>query len=178
MKANWIKSAVLAAGTLLSVNSFAATITDVVDLNDQYVGAGQSITWTHNLNDNGFVLGTALSGILSIDLKDDSYSDGAELGWVTVEKEWNFGDLLFNDDGFASITLDFGTQLSASSLLRLNQDGFLDITLSSVYGDFKAVDSTLSVKTSSASVPEPASLGLLGAGLIGMAVIRRKAARN
>lgn len=168
-----IKGVVAAAGIAMGSISFAGTIVDVVDLNDQYIGSGQSISWVHDLNDNGFILGSALSGILSIDLKDDSRTDGAELGWVTVEKEWNFGDLFFNDDGYASVTLDFGTQLSASSLLRLNQNGLLDVTLSSLYGDFRAVDSQLTVKT--ASVPEPGSLGLLAAGLLGIVAIRRKA---
>lgn len=176
MSTKWIKSLVLAASTTISSIGFAGTITDVVDLKDAYVGQFQAISWTHNLNDNGFELGSAVSGILSIDLKDDSGSDGAELGYVTVERAWNFDDLLFNDDGFASIVLDFGTQLSASSLLHLNQNGLLDVTLNSIYGDFKAVDSTLTVRT--AQVPEPSSLALLAAGIFGIVMMRRLTARN
>jgi hypothetical protein len=174
----WIKGLVLAASTLIGSSCFAAVITDTVNLGSQKLADGQSISWTHNLNDNGFVLGSALSGFLSIDLKDDSRTDGAELGWVTVEKEWNFGDILFNDDGFASITLDFGTQLAASSLLRLNQDGFLDVTLTSLYGDFLAVGSALQVTTRDAAVPEPSSIALLAAGLMGIVMMRRSAARK
>jgi hypothetical protein len=141
-----------------------------------YIGSGDSYTYTHNLNDNGFrPLNDLISNFhLSINLADDSRSwfDGLELAFVDVPG-------VLGDD----IVYDFGAGgeeyggWSILGLLQLNVLGTLTVTISSVFGDFNLVGSTLTANglaNNAASVPEPGALGLLGVGLMGMALSMRR----
>jgi hypothetical protein len=51
----------------------------------------------------------------------------------------------------------------------------LQVTVQSLWGDFRVGESILSVEVS--EVPVPGTLGLLGAGLAALGLARRKAAR-
>src|SRR5690606_25111608 len=128
MKAkNLIKGLVLAACTAMSSASFACLIVDTVNLGNTKLSNGQTKSWSHNLNDDGFVLGSALSGLLTIDLKDDN-DNSFERAGITVELDLNLVDLFLggNDDGSVSNifsqTFQYDTNLSFTSLLSLNSD--------------------------------------------------------
>ena len=156
-----------------------ATWTDSLNVGSGvYIGHGQSYTYTHNLNDNGFrPLNDWITDFhLSINLADDTRN------WELLP-ELAFVDLPgFMGDGFVS---NFGVSgeefggWSILGLLQLNVLGTLTVTISSIMGDFNLVGSTLTANGLSnvASVPEPGALGLLGIGLMGMAFSMRRRKR-
>jgi len=160
-----------------------ATWTDDVPGN-RNISPGHSYSYTHNLNDNGFNVGSDFieSFSLSIDLFDDG-DRWSEKAFVDIPGV--LGD---------RVVLDFGNNAyngwSVVGWAELNLFGTLSVTISSVCnildwscGDFVFGGSHLVAngwtKGGSTSVPEPSSVALLGLGLLGMAVgARRKARRN
>lgn len=170
----WLRSLVAAAAVVASSASVAGVITDVETLNT-YVGSGKAVRWTHNLNDNGFVKGSALSGYIEIDLSDDA-KDTRFTALEFAKIKVGINDLLSGDDSLLHVaSLDYGSTLSISSVFNINQTGLLEIYIRSLTGDFIINNSTLTVNTVSANVPEPASMALFGLGLMGLGVARRKA---
>jgi hypothetical protein len=146
------------------------------EANGHYIGNGQSYSYTHNLNDTGFrPLNDLISGFhLSINLADDDTSrrDGYELAFVDIPGLT--GDSFVSSFGLAGE--EYGG-FSILGLLQLNALGTLTVTISSIIGDFNLVGSTLTATGYAnvpANVPEPGALGLLGVGLVGIALSKRR----
>src|SRR5690625_4600962 len=163
-----IGSALLSLG-LLAGSAQAALIVDVVEQN-QFIGWGGEYSYRHNLNDKGFTLGSALSGTLDIQVRDDNR------GWDELVPEvilFVIGDFDFDTGGISLFGDGYARELGVKALGSLNSDGDLDVTVSSVLGDFWLGNSILSVTT--AQVPGPGALGLVVIGLAGLfGVSRRK----
>jgi len=69
-------------GLVASVSvAHAGLIVDTVEQN-QYLYTSQSFSYTHDLNDDGFTLGSAISGTLSVDIMDDA--NDVDSGWWKI----------------------------------------------------------------------------------------------
>ena len=162
------------AATFISIllatsTAHAIPIIDTVDQN-AYVGWGDTHSYTHNLlDDTAFTLGTAVSGTINIQIFDDTDS-----GWFQGE-----GILIVVDDfdfdtgGIILSASTFANEIEINALAKINNSGMLDISISSLWGDFYVGQSILTIETADVSVPEPGILGLLSLGLLGFGVTYR-----
>jgi len=167
-----LKSLVVAAACLLSVNSFAGPITDVEAVN-KTVSITKSVSWTHNILDQGFALGSAESASVLIEFRDDR-ADFLLQPFETALVQIGSFDL--EDGGLVlNPTVNWSGNLGFSSLVKLNTDGTLFVQVNSLLGDFVIGNSTLSVIAKNVSAPESSSLMLFGLGLLGLGMMRRKA---
>jgi hypothetical protein len=173
MFTKFLKSAALAAACLFSANSFAGLITDVENVNTK-LSMFQSVSWTHNILDQGFDLGSAESATLTIEFRDDKDPWYAPFETALIK----IGLFDLQDGGVVlNPTVDWSGALGLTSLIKLNADGTLLVKVTSTLGDFLINKSTLDVVTKDVvvDVPESNTLVLLGLGLLGLMIMRRKA---
>ena len=175
------KIAVIAGMLLSSTVARAIPIVDTVNQN-VFMDTGSIHSYTHNLLDDGFQLGTATSGAIEIQFFDDDFdSDFFGANWEVILIVVD--DFDFDTGGLSTSTsaTSFSSDIEFNALAEINSAGMLDITIASLWGDFYVGQSILTVETSNVlesdvrSVPEPGVLGMLGIGLIGIGVARRYA---
>ncbi|WP_207308812.1 PEP-CTERM sorting domain-containing protein [Marinobacter caseinilyticus] len=154
-------------GLMLTFSSATAGV--IVDTVYQYekVNWGSQYSYTHNLIDEGFTPGTAISGDLKVSIYDDydPWYDFLPEVILFVIEEFDF------DSGGISLSSFYGA-LEVTALAAINADGMLDVTVKSILGDFYLGKSVLTVVTE--EVPAPGTLALLGLGILGLAFQRRR----
>jgi hypothetical protein len=173
--------AVAAVGLLASTAAQAEPTTwnDFYDFTpDKLVTEFKPVTYVHDITDNGFNPGvdTVSSYSLAINLYDD-WDKAIEIAYVDLPG-------LFGDNIFFNLSGAESGGWSLEGKWQLADQGRLVVSIVSLLGDFYIGDSRLTVRGDSAggdtrigdtrTVPEPATLALMGAGLLGVALTRRR----
>ena len=126
---------------------------------------GETFTFYHDITDNGFLPASYTITSADIDLKfyDDNSFDSAENVSFT-----------FDGSGYGTQEIDTGTIHFLINPQLLQNDGKVEVKLTSISGDVYFEKSTLTAQATPTATPEPGSLLLLGSGLSGLGFIGRR----
>ena len=143
--------------------------------------ASGSITFTHNILDDGFTIGSIVnSATLAIHLTDTD-NGNEDYQFIIGAGQTSSGSNVTNGSVGDTLTIP----LIAASIADLQADGLLSITVKSTSRTFQFADSTLTAQVTPvsngggggngiAAVPEPMTLALLGIPALGLALTRRR----
>jgi len=165
--AKWVASLAILGGSMGVANAGPVTWTDFHDYTpDLLLNTFQTEFFTHDITDGVGGFNPGSDQIDSYSLTFDLYDDKDQAS------EW----ALFVQPGGANVfTSVAGTETASwtfGGMWELENTGHLSVAFSSLLGDFYLGSSTLTVKGH--SVPEPGTLALFGAALLGFGLIRRK----
>ena len=165
--AKWVASLAILGGSMGAANAGPVTWTDFHDYTpDLLLHTFQTELFTHDITDGvgGFNAGS--DQVDSYSLTFNLYDDRDQA------YEW----ALFAQPGeIKTFTTLEGIETGSwtySGIWELEHTGHLTVAFSSLLGDFYLGSSTLTVNGH--SVPEPGTLALFGAALLGFGLIRRK----
>lgn len=178
-----VKTALL--GLILSFASQAGAViisdfVNIREVNNAYLllKEGQSYTVTHNISDNGVPdLNQVDSAWLRLGFADDWRDFWFESEVALVSGSGILGS--FEVDG-SILSYDIRyLGVGADGVDDLNADGLIEVTVASKdlwwgKGDFYWKTSELFADISPVNVNEPATLIMLGIGLLGLRLVRRK----
>ena len=130
-------------------------------------GGETSVSWTFDITDDGFnpVTQDVTSAEVALNLQDDSWDF------------WEFASLHVGTNYFIWEVDTGTTAFTVDSLMTLSDSGTIDCTLTANLGDFYFNTATLSAEgtePSTAPVPEPSTVLLVGTGLLGIVAFGRK----
>jgi len=159
-----------------TANAADMTWTDYINFTpDRLVTPEKPVPYVHDLTDNvvPFIVGS--DSVTSYDLRINLYDDKSDAWYEPFELAWLNLPGLTGDRVFFDLS---GTEYGGWSIAgawQIQSLGQLSVEIISVVGDFYVGDSTLTVRGQRGnSVPEPGTLALFGAALLGFGLIRRR----